>query len=140
MRGTYRASVIFVVVFIIAMLVFAWWASGEIYHPRPTKTVVWPTRVTATSWEVATVTPRPMVTATVIPSSTSTLTFTPTLIWTATQAPMATSTPILYAVVEDKETDCMTYFIRPWGIKMIPRCWLPQQQIIGFTPSPIYIP
>lgn len=75
MRDDYRVWLAIIV--IIAALLFAWWASGEVYDPKPTKspTVSIPTRVTvewvtATAFPTATLTP--IVTQTVAPTATNT--------------------------------------------------------------------
>ena len=141
MRNRHKQNVIIIIAIIIAMLVFAWWASGEIYNPRPTKTptVVIPTRVTAV-WTTAT------PAATKIPSSTNTPivpTFTPVLTSTATLAPTATNTAILYTIVEDKKPDCEMVVFKHNRAIYYYRCvhiGYRAKPTIGFTPSPIFIP
>lgn len=138
----YKENVMILIVIIIIMMIFAWWASGEVYHPRPTKepTIVVPTRVTAV-WTTAT--PTVLPTKTAIPSITNTQMPTVTAQPTATKtlAPTATHTPIiLYKIVEDKEPDCKMYFIRPWGTKVIPRCWAPFRFTQKFVPPSIFVP
>ena len=146
MRRRNDKSVLVFILFILAVLVLAWWIAGELYRPYPPAatptTGYWPTRITATIVPSATptrviVTPiqptigytetpmQPPVTVTPAP------TFTPTL--TATSTPI----PILYSIDKDKETWCVTYFIRPWGIKKIDRCWT-YQRVKDATPTPCW--
>lgn len=79
MRFKYRVWLAIIV--IIAALLFAWWASGEVYRPEPTNTPtrMIPTSVTAAETDhsaTATVVPTtaiaPTVTMTVMPTETST--------------------------------------------------------------------
>lgn len=139
MRNRYKANVIFVVVFIVAMLLFAWWASGEIYNPRPTKTptVVIPTRVTAV-WETAT----PTIVATPIPSSTNTPVV-PTATPTSTFAPVIVETPTQVPVYVYPVVDCEMLVFRGNRAIHYYRCLnigYRAKFTIGFTPSPIFIP
>lgn len=110
---------------IVTLLVFAWWAAGEVYNPRPTPTHAIPTHITATDapavtaivpvTEIVVVTeaPRPTATATMIP-----IVIPPkptiTLVPAATQAPTATyhvqEIPLL---IHD---DCFTVRYNSFGI------------------------
>lgn len=155
MRQRYKRKTIIIFWIILLVLVLVWWIGGEIYNPYPPSTPTpgyWPTRVTATIVPSATPTevihtpiqptigytatpyePPVKITNTPVPP-----TFTPVLISTATSAP--TPVPILYKSVEDKEYTCVTYFIRPWGIKTIYRCWQPAWWRLPFVPPSIFIP
>lgn len=86
MRFKYRVWLAIIV--IIAALLFAWWASGEIYNPRPTKipTATLPTKVGA---ETATMTPTMELTPTQTAITVSTATIAPTA--TSTTQPTLTA-------------------------------------------------
>ena len=177
MRRRYRRRVIIAILTILLVLIVAWWVGASILSPYPptaTATLWWPTRITATDRPtaistatatnvfIASETPTPVIdTATAIPSKTA------TLILPSIPAPTETpEPPILYTIVKDKQTVCMTYFIRAWGVKAIPRCWqyernravtptlcgpdcviwwepipeTPPVSAVPFTGTPIYIP
>lgn len=106
--------IIWLIIFLC--LLFSWWASGEIYNPRPTEqvTITLPQHVTAT--EITTYLP---------PTSTIAVTYTPTTVYTATptvalppptktpqpttQQPTATYTPVpSYLYAEPDEHDCIS--------------------------------
>lgn len=110
---------------IVTLLVFAWWASGEIYKPRPTPTPAIPTHITATDapavtaivpvTEIVVVTeaPRPTATQTPIPQ------FTPWVNLTYTQTPTQTiiSTPVLSRLFpNDNKHECKTVRYNVFGI------------------------
>lgn len=162
MRRHYR-RVVRAIIVILLVLVLAWWIAGELYQPYPPQATptpgYWPTRITATIVPSATPTRvihtpiqptigytetpmQPPVTITPIPTFTSTLISTPISAPTYTPTPQITETPtvILYNIVKDKEYDCITYFIRPWGIKAIYRCWQPAWWRLPFEPPSIFIP
>lgn len=175
-RRRQRKAVLLYLLFILLVLVLAWWMAGDNYRPYPPATPTpgyWPTRVTATIVPSATPTkvihtpiqPTYAVTPTSAePSPTAEETHTPVPIFSPTLT--VTPIPILYTIVKDKQTVCMTYFIRAWGVKAIPRCWqyernraviptpcgpdcviwwepipeTPPVSAVPFTGTPIYIP
>lgn len=126
MRGQYRVWLAIIV--IIAALVFAWWASGEVYDPKPTKTptVSMPTRVTA-EWATATETVvptaslAPTVTQTVAPTATSTPqpTFTPT----AAETLAPTETPAEAVYTEQPDLECVMLVCKHGRAIYYPYCW-----------------
>ena len=133
MRRNHKPRVIWSIVWIIVLLFFTWWIAGDYYRPYPPPTQI-PTRTVAATWTspVHTPTERPTETQVIPPTDRPTETQappptqTPTALPVITQ-PQATETPgpaILYETVEDKDTLCVTYFIRPWGIKKIYRCYV----------------
>lgn len=150
MRRRNDKSVLVFILFILVVLVLAWWIAGDYYKPYPPATPTatpgyWPTRVTATIVPSATptrviVTPiQPTIEYTATPYEPPvTVTSTPVPVYTDT--PTITPLPILYNSDKDKETLCTTYFIRPWGIKRIDRCWQPAWWRLPFIPPSIWIP
>ena len=121
MRKTNYPLVVAYIVFILAVLLLAWWIAGDYYKPYPPATPTatqgyWPTRITATIVPSATPTKVihtpiqptigytetpvvPPVTVTPEPSAT----FTPVLISTATQA------PLVYGVQKTIECEMMIF-------------------------------
>lgn len=138
-RRRQRKAVLLYLLFILLVLVLAWWMAGDYYKPYPPATPTptpgyWPTRITATIIPSATITEvivtpiQPTIGYTETPmqptvTTTHTPTITATLILPTIPAPTETPMPILYTIVKDKQSVCVTYFIRPWGVKIIPRCW-----------------
>jgi len=109
---------------IVTLLVFAWWASGEIYKPRPTPTPAIPTHITATDapavtaivpvTEIVVVTeaPRPTATATMIP-----IVIPPTVSYTQTPTQTIISTPVLSRLFpNDNKHECKTVRYNVFGI------------------------
>lgn len=109
---------------IVTLLVFAWWASGEIYKPRPTPTPAIPTHITATDapavtaivpvTEIVVVTeaPAPTATATMIP-----IVVPPTVSYTQTPTQTIISTPVLSRLFpNDNKHECKTVRYNVFGI------------------------
>jgi len=155
MRRDHKPRVIWSIVWIIVVLFIAWWIGGEYYKPYPPPTqAVTPTRTSQPTWTATNIpTDQPTATPTASPTNqptdqptatqTPTPTDQPTIQPVETATPTATTLPILYDSVEDKEYECMTFYIRPWGIKVIYRCWLPQPTATPdgkFDGSPIFVP
>ena len=91
MKHRRRSYVRIMMLYLIAilLLLFAWWASAEVYKPKPTPlptdVIVLPPKATATDVH-------PVATNTAIPVTIATQTIPSTLISTATQAPTYTAT------------------------------------------------
>lgn len=139
-RRTIKAALLYLL-FIILALTLSWWIAGEYYKPYPPATPTinyWPTRIAATPAQpVATATHSTPIQPTIgytetLPSPTATVTSTPA---PPTYTPTTTPIPVMYRINNDKEPRCVTYFIRPWGIKKIGRCWL-YQRVREPTPTP----
>jgi len=141
MRRGYKHRVIVVFWIILVVLLVAWWIGEGIYKPypppTPTATGYWPTRITATIVPSATPTKvvptpiQPTIGYTATPYEPPvTVTATPTVLITIKNT--ATPIPIVYPIQKSIEYECVTYFIRPWGIKKVSRCWLPP---IALTPT-----
>ena len=113
-----KIIIIFLIIFLC--LVFAWWAAGEVYNPRPTPTHAIPTHITATDAPAVTaiVPVTEIVVVTEAPAPTATATMIPIVILpTATYYPLPTqvitSTPVLSFIVHD---DCYTARYNVFGI------------------------
>jgi len=146
MRRWYKRRVIVAFLIVLLVVLLAWWIGEGIYKPYPpaTPTVTpgyWPTRVTATI--VPSATPTKIVHTPIQP--TIGYTITPTVFATsentATATPQPTETitpmPLVYPIQKSIEYECVTYFIRPWGVKKINRCWHPEERKLT-TPIPCW--
>lgn len=121
--------VVKVTVFILVMLLLAWWVTGKCIKPYPPPT---PTNTvfisTATTTIAPSATPTKVVRTPVQP--TIGYTKTPTILpETATPIPEPTATPtpeptrtLRYYQIAENDNDCIVCFIRPWGIKILYRC------------------
>ena len=91
MKHRRRSYVRIMMLYLIAilLLLFAWWASAEVYKPKPTPlptdVIVLPPKATATDVH-------PVATNTAIPVTIATQTNTPVLVTATTQAPTYTAT------------------------------------------------
>jgi len=133
MRKTNYPLVVAYIVFILAVLLLAWWIAGDYYKPYPPATPTatpgyWPTRVTATIVPSATATKvvhtpiQPTIGYTATPTVLITIentatpentvapqpnaTFTPVLISTSTSA------PLVYAIQKSIECEMMIFKLK----------------------------
>ena len=161
MRRTNYPLVVAYIVFILAVLLLAWWIAGDYYKPYPPATPTaspgyWPTRITATIVPSATPTKvvhtpiQPTIGYTATPTVLITIENTPTPENTSTSQPAITATPIpvVYPAQITKEYACEMWLFR--GVKVFHyiRCMFiePRQKISPirteepFTGSPIFVP
>jgi len=154
MRKTNYPLVVAYIVFILAVLLLAWWIAGDFYKPyppaTPTPTTYWPTRVTATIVPSATPTkvihtpiqptigytatpiePPVTVTSTPIPP-----TYTPTM--TPTMTP--TQVTYMYPIHISREYACEMWLFRGNRVVHYLHCRLLLPLTGPFTGSPIFIP
>ena len=120
MRRTNYPLVVAYIVFILAVLLLAWWIAGDYYKPYPPATPTaspgyWPTRITATIVPSATPTKvvhtpiQPTIGYTATPTVLITIENTPTPENTMTPVPSETPVPVVYAIQKSIECEMMIF-------------------------------